>query len=375
MKILHITNHMYPYIGGIEQTSRDIIDSLCDAHEQRVICFNGKKGDAVDEVDGVPVVRCSTALKISSQAISFSFQKRLKEQFKQFQPQIAVFHYPNPFEAHYLLKCLKKYPSCKLVLWWHLDITKQKILGKLFKGQSKRLLRRADKIIATSPSYVKSSPFLSCFSEKCVIIPSCINHKRLAMTAKAVERCNQIRNENREKTICFAVGRHVEYKGFRYLIKASALLGQEFKIYIGGEGKLTPELKRLAINDDKIEFLGKLSDEELKAYLSACDIYCFPSITKNEAFGLALAEAMSFGKPAVTFTIEGSGVNYVSLNGVTGIEVENGNAVQFAEALKRLSKDEELRLSFGKAAQSRVLENFTLEIFKEKLCNMLEELK
>lgn len=374
MKILHITNYIYPHIGGIEQTSRDIINSLCDAHEQRVICFNSKKGDAVDEVDGVPVVRCSTALKISSQAISFSFQKRLKEQFKQFQPQIVVFHYPNPFEAHYLLKCLKKYPSCKLVLWWHLDITKQKILGKLFKGQSKQLLRCADKIIATSPNYVKSSPFLSCFSEKCVIIPSCINHKRLAMTSKDIVRSNQIRNENRDKTICFAVGRHVEYKGFRYLIKASALLGQEFKLYIGGEGELTPELKRLAKDDDKIKFLGKLSDEELKAYLSACDIYCFPSITKNEAFGLALAEAMSFGKPAVTFTIEGSGVNYVSLNGVTGIEVENGNAEKFSDAIKTLSKDIEARNSYGAAAKQRVNNLFSQSVFNANVKHLLEEI-
>ena len=48
----------------------------------------------------------------------------------------------------------------------------------------------------------------------------------------------------------------------------------------------------------------------------------FPSITKNEAFGVVLAEAMYCYTPAITFTIEGSGVNWVNLHQVTGLEME-----------------------------------------------------
>ena len=62
----------------------------------------------------------------------------------------------------------------------------------------------------------------------------------------------------------------------------------------------------------------------------ACDVFCFPSVTKNEAFGIALAEGMYFGKPAVTFTIPGSGVNYVNLDGVTGIECKNADCKDYA---------------------------------------------
>ena len=39
---------------------------------------------------------------------------------------------------------------------------------------------------------------------------------------------------------------------------------------------------------------------------------------------------MYCGTPAVTFTIPGSGVNWVSLNGETGIEVPNGDDKAFA---------------------------------------------
>ena len=159
------------------------------------------------------------------------------------------------------------------------------------------------------------------------------------------------------------------------MIKASKCLDDNFVVFIGGEGPLTDSLKSLAKNDDKIIFLGEIKEDELKAYLLACDIFCFPSITKNEAFGIALAEAMSFGKPAVTFTIEGSGVNYVSLDGVTGIEVENRNAIKYAEAIVKLSNDKDLRERYGQAARERVIKNFTTETLKNNLTTVLEIIK
>lgn len=371
MKILQISNYLYPHIGGIEQTARDILNALKSKEdcEQAVFCFNGGRETVFDELDGVKVTRCGCFAKVSSQSLSFKYKRLLKGQFKSFKPDVVIFHFPNPFAAHYLLKLLKKNKDCKLVVYYHLDITKQKILGKLFKGQTERLLKRADKIIATSPNYVEGSPFLSRYAGKSVVIPSCVNEERLKLDGNSKAKAEAVRAENKGKTICFAVGRHVEYKGLQYLIEASGLLPADFKIFIGGEGPLTAELKKKAEGDDKIEFLGKLTDEDLKAYLSACDIFCFPSVTKNEAFGLSLAEAMYFGKPAVTFNIPGSGVNYVNLAGVTGLEVENGNGEKFAEAIKKLADDSALREKLGKAAGERILQLFTFRDFSEKIIN------
>ena len=137
---------------------------------------------------------------------------------------------------------------------------------------------------------------------------------------------------------------------------------------------MTEKLKTLATSDKKIEFLGKLTDEEVKAYMYACDIYCFPSITKNEAFGLALAEAMFFGKPAVTFTIDGSGVNFVNLDKITGIEVENRNSDKYSEALKLLAENKDVRAKYGQAGYERVSELFTLAKFKENIIKLMADL-
>lgn len=372
MKILHISNYFYPHIGGIEQTARDIIDSIGNSAEQKLICFNHDKGNVTETTGNVEIIRAGCFAKVSSQSLSLSFGKKLKKLVKEFKPEIIVFHYPNPFQAHYLLKVIRKC-NCRLIIWWHLDITKQKILGKFFSGQSQKLLERADRIVATSPNYVEGSKFLTAFSNKVTVIPSCIDELRLSFGENEIKRAEQIKSQYSDKILCFAFGRHVPYKGYDKLVEAATFFDDNVKLFIGGSGPLTEALKKQALGNERVEFTGRLDDSELKAYLIACDIFCFPSVTKNEAFGLALAEAMYFGKPAVTFTINGSGVNYVSLGGITGIEVPNSDALKYAEAVNKLAEDEELRKAYGEKAKYRAEECFLKKTFSEKVTKLISE--
>ncbi len=380
-KILQIVSFYYPHIGGIEQVARNISRAFeGEDVEMKVLCFNEdardgdvvckRKEEAVDTVDGVEVIRCKGIARIASQPISLSFGKKLKDVMKAFNPDIVILHFPNPFAAHYLLKHSKM--PFKLLLYWHLDITRQKILGKLFKGQTMRLLERADKVIATSPNYITGSPFLSACKDKCTVISCCVDDSKCCAVPDE-ELIKPILDRYAGKTVCFALGRHVEYKGFGCLIEAAKALPDDIVILLGGKGPLTDKLKEQAAGDPHIVFLGRISDEEVCAYLQACDIFCFPSITKNEAFGIALAEAMCCGKPAITYTIPGSGVNYVSLDGVTGIECPNSDTAAYAQAIIRLARDPGLRASYGAAAKARVGELFTQQIFTAKICALARE--
>lgn len=228
--------------------------------------------------------------------------------------------------------------------------------------------------MATSPNYIDDSFWLKQVKRSCAIIPNCIDENRLVISNNVIENARKIRDANRDKIICLAVGRHVEYKGFNYLIEASKYLDDHFEILITGKGPLTEKLKAQAINDPKIRFLGQVSDEDLLSYLQVCDIFCFPSITKNEAFGLALAEGMYFGKPAVTFSIPGSGVNYVNIDGVTGIEVENSNSKKYADAIMKLANNEMLRMQYGDNAKKRIIDNFTYKKFEEKVVELIRNI-
>lgn len=338
MKILNIPNFYYPNIGGIEQTARDMTRAFLaqGVTEQKVLCVNRTEKETRHEfIDGIEVVRCGYTAKIRSQVMSKDFPQELRKLMDEFAPDVVVLHYPNPFTLSMLMKFASR--PFRLILYWHSDIVKQKLLGKLFFGLEDRAARRADLIIATSPNYIEGSRVLSAHRDKCRVVPSCIDEERFVVTPEIAERAETIRKEHAGKTLCFAFGRHVPYKGFEYLEKAEKYLPPDIDVMIG----------------------DRLSQEDLIAYLSACDIFCFPSITKNEAFGLGLAEGMLFGHPAVTFTIPGSGVNYVSLHGVTGLECPNRDAKAYADALIKLSKDPALRSSLGKNARQRVLDNFT----------------
>lgn len=352
-RVLHISKYYYPFSGGTEQIARDCVLALKELYSQKVIVFNDGKEDSVDIVDGIEVIKCGCFAKVSSQSISISYRRLLHQVMREFNPDIVIFHYPNPFVAALLLGELKK-SHAKLVVYWHLDIIRQKILKKFFGTQNRRLLERADKVIATSPNYIEGSLWLQSVKEKCVVVPNCINVERMKITPEIEKRAGEIRAENTGRIVCVAVGRHTEYKGFAYLIRASKMLDDRFRIYITGTGELTKKLYKEARNDTKIMFTGRIDDIELKALIYASNIFCFPSITKNEAFGLALAEGMYYEKPAVTFTIPGSGVNYVCINGENGIEVENRNVKAYADAMNKLASSKELRNVYGKAGKQRV---------------------
>lgn len=368
-RVLHISKYYAPFVGGTEQVARDAVVALAGCVEQKVLCFNHEPGEKRDFVDGVEIIRCHCEFKCFSQSISLCFGKVLRSVIAEFNPDIIIFHYPNPYAAYFLLKEMPKY--VKLYVYWHLDITRQKFLGKFFHLQNLTLLRRAEKVIATSPNYVEGSKYLNRVKRKCTVIPNCIDENRLSVSDESLELAKKIKSENDGKILCLAVGRHVPYKGFEYLIKACKVLDNRFVINITGEGELTKDLKKLAADDSKVRFVGKVDDVTLKAYYLASDIFCFSSISKNEAFGVALAEAMYFGLPSVTFTIEGSGVNYVSLNRETGLEVANRDVFAYSEAIKLLAKDDELRTKYGKAALLRVKENFLFAHYQTMMVNLL----
>lgn len=371
-KVLHVSKYYYPFRGGTEQIAQDCVNALMGKYEQKVICFNDGDDDEAADVDGIEVIRAGCFMTVASQGLSSTIGGKLKGMMKTFKPDIIIFHYPNPFVAYYLLKYIGM--DTKLVIYWHLDIVKQKILRNFFRGQNKRLVERADVLIATSPAYVEGSPWLSSAKEKCRVVPNCINVERLQESLEVNAKAVEIREQNKNKIICLAVGRHTAYKGFKYLIQAAHLLDDRFQIYIMGKGEETERLKAEAGNDRKIHFLGLVNDAELKGYLTAMDIFCFPSITKNEAFGLALAEGMYYGKPAVTFTIPGSGVNYVCLNGEDGIEVPNRDVKAYAQALQKLASNPELRERYGRNGKKRVKDNFLDSQFRRNIRLVIDEL-
>ena len=96
---------------------------------------------------------------------------------------------------------------------------------------------------------------------------------------------------------------------------------------------------------DKVFFKG--TTDKVPQVLKEADIFAFPSA--YEGFGMALAEGMSVGLPAVGFK-NCPAVNELIKDGKTGILCDDG-VVSFTQALKQLMENKDLRVKMGKAAK------------------------
>lgn len=367
-KILHIPNYYLPNHGGIEQVAYDIISGLGnEEYIHKVICFNNSKSTVTDIYSGIEVHRIGYWKKVASQAISFQYFVELKKIIKEFNPDIIYFHMPNPLISLYLL--LSKIRNRKLILHWHSDIVDQQTIKNFYLPFQNIMLSKANQIFVTSPDYKIGSEDLKGYLSKVDIIPNVIDKDKFILNPENLKNIEEIRLKYKNKKILFFLGRHITYKGLEYLVDSADYIEREAIILIGGQGPLTEKLKEQAKNKENIEFLGRITDDEVKEYLNSSYLFLFPSITKNEAFGVALAEALYNGVPAVGFAIEGSGVNWVNKNEYTGFMVENKNIKELSDKINVLLTNEELRNRMASNAKKWIKENFD----KSEMINKLKK--
>lgn len=361
-------------MGGVENICKYLVEGAVK-HETAVVCFNDKCKDVIEEVNGHKVYRVATWINVARQALSLSYFWVLKNAIKEFKPDVIQFHWANPFPAWVLLCVIPK--NVKLIIHWHMDIIKQKHIYPFIKPVETALLKRADMVCVTSPQYRDGSLPLQPFKDKVRIVQNAMDEDNFILRDGDAEKINAVKAKYGNKPIVFFIGRHIQYKGLPHLIEAEKYVKSDCVFVIAGSGPLTDELKAQC-KSSRVHFVGRLSDEDLKLHHYAASVFAFPSVTKNEAFGVALAEAMYCGTPAVTFTIPGSGVNWVSQNGETGIEVSNGDDKAFAEAVDKLIEDKELNKKYGVAGHQRVVENFTIPkmvAVQEKCYKELSEMR
>jgi len=363
-RILHISNYYLPNYGGIEQVAYDIVSGLKDEYEQIVVCFNHENGTIKEYYNDILVYRVGYLKKIASQAISLEYYSILKKIILDFKPDIIYIHLPNPLITFYLLLCNLK--NKKLIIHWHSDIIGQKYLKLLYKPIQNIILNIANIIYVTSPDYKNESNDLKNYHQKIKILPNVVNENKFILNKKNINNINRIKQIYGEK-ILFFLGRHIPYKGIVYIIKAAPFINKKAKIIIAGDGPLTPKLKEMAKGLNNIIFLGKITNEEVKEYMHSAYLFLFPSITKNEAFGVAMAEALYCGVPTVGFKIKGSGVNWVNKDGISGYMVENKNVAQFIEKINILIENEELRNNFSHNAKKWVTQNFKKDLVINQL--------
>lgn len=368
--ILHISKYYYPDLGGIETVAMYLAEGMT-AYRNVVICFATDGIYSEEDIRGVKVYRVPVNFSFMSQAVALSYLKILQQVIKQENPDAVHVHCPNPFVYPLVCMCVGK--ETKVVLHWHSDILSKGLMYHIVKPFETAILRRADLVISTSPNYIPDSKPLQRHIGKVRIAQNGLITERFNLVKSDEKKIQEIRERYKGKKIVFTCGRHIPYKGLDNLIKADAFIQSNCVILIGGKGPIDKELKSMPCSE-RVKFLGRLEDDTLRQHLYAADIFAFPSNTKAEAFGIALAEAMYCGCTPVCHTIEGSGVNWVSINKETGIVVPLNDVKAFANAIDTLNTDQNLCNRYAAAAKRRIEENFTKEKAVAVMMSLYEEL-
>ncbi|HEX6370594.1 MAG TPA: glycosyltransferase [Longimicrobium sp.] len=349
MRVLHVGKFYPPHRGGMESHVETLARELSADVDVQVLVSSDGRQTVRETIDGIPVTRIGTLASFASASINPGMARAIREA----NADLVHFHHPNPTGVLSYLASGRRGP---LVVTYHSDIIRQRVLGAAFGPVLHRFLRGAHTILASSPDYAASSPVLRRHAERVRIVPFGIRAE--AFETADADAVAAIRAEYGPRLVVGA-GRLVYYKGFDYLVRA--MVAVDARLVILGDGPLHGALRALAAQAgvaDRVHLPGAVPD--LAPWYHAADVFALPAVARSEAFGLVQLEAMAAGTPVVNTRLE-SGVPFVSRDGESGITVPPADVDALAAALTRLLDDEPLRRRMGQAARERVRRELSLD--------------
>lgn len=364
MHIVHVYKDYNPIFGGIENHIQWLAEAqVAKGHVTEVLVTNPADLPSEEMINGVRVTRAGRLATVASTPLSLSLPLILARR----RPDITHLQFPYPVgEVSQLFAQLTSRKKRPFVISYQADVTKQQHILKFYKPLLKRVLEAADCILAASPQYIQSSPFLQPLAHKCRVVP-------LGIDPRPFEQANTLIPKEKRPRILF-MGRHRYYKGVDTLIRAMIEL-PDADLLIGGHGPESAAWQQLTTEcgvQDRVRFLGDISYEDLPGLYQSADIFCLPSNSRAEAFGIVQLEAMAAGLPCVTTELQ-TGTSFVVQHGETGFVVPPMDPAALASALNKLLADPQLRQKMGAAGRVRLQQEFTVDVMTARVENIYEE--
>lgn len=364
MKILHLAKYYPPEAGGVETYVRMLAEEQCKDNQVTVLACNKENKTVKEHIKGVCVIRIASPFTLRSAPICLGMIHALRS-YKD--ADIIHIHSPNPIAD---LSYLVVKPLGKLIITYHMDVLRQRVLGVFYREIQKKVFAQARSIIVLSPNLVQVSDMLLRFEHLCKVVPYGIDYRKYEQFDRWKE-VKSIREKYGDRLIIF-IGRLVGFKGVHYLIEAMEKVSAN--LIIIGDGPMKKKLVRQANQSsarDRINFVSTVSNERLIPFYHAARFLVLPSIKNSETFGIVQVEAMACGKPVVSSDLP-TGVTYVNRHEHTGIVVPPADADSLARGISLMLDRPDLCLKYGENAQKRVKKEFSIEIMVEKIHRIYE---
>ncbi|MFH1430160.1 MAG: glycosyltransferase family 4 protein [Candidatus Uhrbacteria bacterium] len=349
MRVAHIVSTYPPYRGGMGNVARELAQRTVDVgFEVRVLT------PAVTDHEETRHVRAG--LRYGNAAWCPSIGHQLIDG----RYTIAHLHWPFIGTLGMVLRWRRRYPNRRLVVQYHMDLVATGARGAAFSSYVKRALPNvvsvADAIVATSRDYAEHGALaehIETLGDRFMEIPLGVDAERFTP---------QVGNRQPGPFRLLFVGAldvaHA-FKGLPLLLEAIERVPR-VQLCIVGDGPLREKYEARARTigiEERVTFLGSVSDEDLpQTYLNS-DVVVLPSTARSEAFGLVLLEGMACGKPVITSELPG--VRTVVSDGEAGLLIEPGDVQALERCIIALRDDLDRVARMGAAARARVVKQYT----------------
>lgn len=329
MRILLVISEAPPVKSGVARVAEKLSQGLTG------------RGHQVDILSLKDIPRYERGeIRLSSMALKLP---SLKERFLAY--DLIHLHGPVPtFSDVFLVSALRglgrRRP--KLVYTYHAPIDLRgfpmHLLTALYNALQERLARLADHVVTMTPAYgQRLARYVP--AERLSVIPWGVDYER---HFAPVEKPGPF-------TVVY-LGQIRPYKGLPVLLEAAAGLA-DTRLWVIGNGHYAEACRRQAeeLGLPDVAFWGSLPDEEMIHLLKQAHMLVLPSITRSEAFGIALLEGMAAGNVPVASHLPG----VADLVGNEGFTFPAGDSRALREILIRMRDDSLLRIHLASLAQAK----------------------
>lgn len=342
MRGLFITLDYPPNRGGVARYYEHLVRVLPPEHRMVLVHGFGARETSVD-AHGVTITR-QTLL-----GPSWLWPRWLRGFFvvRRFLRHggIELLHVGNALPLGTIALLCKKFFGTPYIVYTHgLDIPLARSRWKRFL--LRRVMMRAFGVVANSHYTLSQLINFGLPADRLIVVlPGC---PRAAAVSTAELQKVQTLYRLKGTRVLLTVARLIPRKGIDLALRALSRLRMttpNVRYLIVGTGEDLDRLQRIVREyglQKHVVFCGAVSDTELSAYYSACDIFVMPARSSEEegdveGFGMVYLEANAHGKPVIAG--KGGGVDDAVRHGVNGLVVDPRSVEAIRRALDQLLRD------------------------------------
>jgi phosphatidylinositol alpha-1,6-mannosyltransferase len=367
MKIFLIATDVF-FKGGVQRYTRYQYKALQELFGEENIYLYSLK-DKMDNVSFEEDIKVNYIEKKKGLIGKLNFTLKVLNDIKKLHPDLIIINHINLLPIGLFVKKLFKIP-------YFLDVYGLEIWSGINKLKLVSL-RQSDKIIGDCNfilNYIYTNFDIDKGKLNLLYDPVDINK------FKPLDKDTQLMNKYNipiNKFVILTVGRLDRFKGHKLVINALKYLPEDIIYLIVGGGKEEKILKDL-VKENKVEgrviFTGRVPESDLVDFYNVCDVFVLISkFDKNEGEGLPLTpiEAAACRKPIIVGNEDGS--KEACINGVNGFHVSSNDLSSLIDKLLFFYNNKEMALKMGINGRKMVEGNFSYDIFKNKLKEIIDD--